>query len=429
MVPAARNVIFLIWCSVVLTRAVLAEDAIEPELPSQRQATRLSLTQLEELALQRNPTLAVASRRIEALQGAYLQAGLYPNPTIGYQGDEIGDEGRAGQQGIMVAQRIVTAGKLGWNRAVVSQEIAAAQQRWQMQRYRVISDVRVAAHEVIAAQRTVELSERLVQLGADFQLTAQRLFEAREVSRLDVLQASIEANAAKLRLQRARQTLEGQWQQLAAQAGVADLPLTPIEDDWDQYDPAPLAWDETLQRLLQESPEWFQAAVEIERARAEWARQCAASRPDVDLVGSVSYNDGSRDTIAGVGVSIPLQLFDRNQGNIVRARAELSAAHEELQRVELMLHRRLAAVFQEYENAWATVSRYREEILPAAGEALALVGQGYQQGEVGYLELLTVQRTFFQTNLDFVEAFRDFQVSRTRIDNLLLSNALEEPVP
>jgi outer membrane protein, heavy metal efflux system len=64
-----------------------------------------------------------------------------------------------------------------------------------------------------------------------------------------------------------------------------------------------------------------------------------------------------------------------------------------------------------------------------AGEALTLVGQGYQQGEVGYLELLTVQRTFFQTNLDFVEAFRDFQVSRTRIDNLLLSNALEEPVP
>jgi outer membrane protein TolC len=103
MVRAAQNVTFLIWCSVFLTRAVLEEDAIEPELPSQRQVTRLSLAQLEELALQRNPTLAVASRRIEALQGAYLQAGLYPNPTIGYQGDEIGDEGRAGQQGILVA--------------------------------------------------------------------------------------------------------------------------------------------------------------------------------------------------------------------------------------------------------------------------------------------------------------------------------------
>ena len=427
MVRAAQNVIFLIWCSVFLTRAVLAEDAIEPELPSQRQVTRLSLAQLEQMALQRHPTLAAASRRIEALQGAYLQAGLYPNPTIGYQGDEIGDEGRAGQQGILISQRVVTGGKLGWNRAVVTQQIAAAQQHWQMQRYRVISDVRVAAHEVIAAQRTVELSQRLVQLGTDFQRTAQQLFEALEVSRLDVLQASIEANAAELRLQRARQTLEGQWQQLTAQVGMANLPLTPIEDDWDQYDPAPLAWDDTLQRLLQESPEWLQAAVEIERARAEFARQCAGSRPDVDLVGSVSYNDGSRDTIAGIGVSIPLQLFDRNQGNIMRSRAELSAAHEELHRVELMLHRRLAAVFQEYENACATVGRYQDEILPAAGEALELVGQGYQQGEVGYLELLTVQRTFFQTSLDFVEAFRDLQVSRTRIDNLLLANALEEP--
>jgi outer membrane protein, heavy metal efflux system len=429
MVRAAQNVIILLWHSVVLTRAVLAMDAMVPEPPSHREAAPLNVARLQEMALQRNPTLAVASRRIEALQGVYLQAGLYPNPTFGYQGDEIGDEGRAGQQGVMVAQRIVTAGKLGWNRAVVSQEIAAAQQRWQMQRYRVISDVRVAAHEVIAAQRTVELAERLVQLGDDFLLTAQRLFEAREVNRLDVLQASIEANAAKLRLQRARQTLQGQWQQLAAQVGVADLPLTSIEDEWDQHDLTPLAWDETLQRLLQQSPEWFQTAIEIERARAELARQCAASRPDLDLVGSVSYNGASGDTIAGLGVSIPLQLFDRNQGNIVRARAELNAAHEELHRVELMLHRRLAAVFQEYENARATVSRYRDEILPAAGEALTLVGQGYQQGEVGYLDLLTVQRTFFQTNLDFVEAFRDFQVSRTRIDNLLLAGSLEEQMP
>ena len=85
-----------------------------------------------------------------------------------------------------------------------------------------------------------------------------------------------------------------------------------------------------------------------------------------------------------------------SQGNILRARAELSAAHEQLQRVELMLHRRLAAVFQEYDNARATVVCYRSEILPAAEETLQLVSKGYQQGEVGYLELLTVQRTFFK---------------------------------
>lgn len=429
MARTTHHVIFLVGYSLFALTVVLAEDAVTLESAPQQKAVPLSLDQLEQMALQRHPTLAVAGRRIEALQGAYLQAGLYPNPMIGYQGDEIGDEGRAGQQGIMVAQRIVTAGKLGWNREVAAQEIAAAQQHWQMQRYRVISDVRVAAHEVIAAQRTVELSERLVQLGSDFQQTAQRLFEALEVSRRDVLQASIEASAAELRLQRARQTLDGRWKQLAAHVGMADLPLTPVEDVWEQYDATPLDWDETRQRLLQESPEWLRASVEIERARADLSRQFANARPDVELVGSVSYNDASRDAIAGIGVSIPLQLFDRNQGNIVRAQAELRAAFEELHRVELMLQRRLAAVFQEYENAYVTVGRYQDEILPTASEALELVGQGYQQGEVEYLELLTVQRTFFQTSLDFVEAFRDLQVSRTRIANLLLANALEELEP
>ncbi len=429
MARTVLQVISCVWYGLLVSGAVLADDASTFESDPPQETVPLTLDQLEDLALQRHPTLAVASRRIEALQGAYVQAGLYPNPMIGYHGEEIGDEGRAGQQGIVVAQRIVTAGKLGWNRKVVAQEIAAAQQHWQMQRYRVISDVRVAAHEVIAAQRTVELSERLVQLGTDFQQTAQRLFEALEVSRRDVLQASIESSAAELRLQRARQTLDGRWKQLAAHIGMADLPLMPIEDVWDQYDAAPLDWDETLQRVLQESPEWLQASVEIERARADVSRQFANTRPDVELVGSVSYNDASRDAIAGIGVSIPLQLFDRNQGNILRARAELQAAYEELHRVELMLQRRLAAVFQEYENAFVTVGRYQDEILPTASEALELVGQGYQQGEVEYLELLTVQRTFFQTSLDFVEAFRDLQVSRTRIANLLLANALEDPGP
>jgi outer membrane protein, heavy metal efflux system len=425
---AMTTCISWVAAGLALAGTVLAAEALDPA-PPQPAANVFRLAQLEQIALERSPAMAVAARRVQALHGKYLQVGLYPNPVIGYQGDEIGDEGRAGQQGLVVSQRIVTGGKLGWNRAVVGQEIAAAEQRVQMQRYRVISDVRAAAHEVIAAQRTIALAEQLVRLGDDFLRTAEQLLAAREVSRLDVLQAGIEANAAKLRLERARQTLAGQWQQLAAQVGVADLPFAPIEDQWDQSDLAPLAWDETLERLLQHSPEWFHALVEIERAKADLASQCAGRRPDVELQGGVAYNFGSGDTMAGVGVSVPLQWFDRNQGNIMRARAELQAAHEELQRVELMLQRRLAAVFQQYDNARATVGRYRDEILPAANEALELVGKGYQQGEVGYLELLTVQRTFFQTSLDFVDAFRDLQVSRTRIDNLLLSNALDEPAP
>jgi outer membrane protein, heavy metal efflux system len=428
MLRVPRTVpLWVILCAFLTGMAWAADmpdpSARQPEQPGFR------IEQLEAMALERSPALAVAARRIEALQGRYLQAGLYPNPTIGYQGEEIGDEGRAGQQGIVVGQRIVTGGKLGWNRAVVSQEIAAAEQQWQMQRYRVISDVHTAAHEVIAAQRTVALAEKLVQLGNDFLATAQQLLAAREVSRLDVLQANIEAQAAKVRLERARQSLAGQWQQLAAQVGSVDLPLTTIEDDWERSEPTPLVWEETLERLLQQSPEWFHAAVEIERAKAGLASQCAGRTPDVELVGGVAYNFGSGDTHAGVGLAVPLQWFDRNQGNILRARAELSAAHEQLQRVELMLHRRLAAVFQEYDNARATVVCYRSEILPAAEEALQLVSKGYQQGEVGYLELLTVQRTFFQTSLDFVAAFRDLQINRTRIENLLLSNALDEPAP
>ncbi len=69
----------------------------------------LGIADLEAIALATNPTIAQAGHRVAALQGKYLQVGLRPNPVIGYQGEEIGDVGTAGQQGMFVGQRFVTA--------------------------------------------------------------------------------------------------------------------------------------------------------------------------------------------------------------------------------------------------------------------------------------------------------------------------------
>jgi outer membrane protein, heavy metal efflux system len=86
----------------------------------------MTLAELEETAVRCNPTIAQAAQRVEAARGRWVQAGLYPNPTAGYIGAEIGNEGRAGQQGSFVGQEIVTAGKLRLSRDVAQQEIRQA---------------------------------------------------------------------------------------------------------------------------------------------------------------------------------------------------------------------------------------------------------------------------------------------------------------
>ena len=87
----------------------------------------------------------------------------------------------------------------------------------------------------------------------------------------------------------------------------------------------------------------------------------------------------------------------------------------------------MASAFQTYANAHQQVQRYETAILPDAKESLSLIQQGYRQGEFGYLELLTAQRTYFRVNVDYVTALRELWVSSTRIEGLLLSGALQAP--
>jgi cobalt-zinc-cadmium efflux system outer membrane protein len=386
----------------------------------------ITLAELEQIALGNNPTLAQATRRVHALRGKHVQSGLYPNPVIGYVGEEVGDEGRGGQQGAFFRQEIVTAEKLRLNRAVVSHEIAKAQQDLEIQRRRVINDVRAAAYELLVAQRTVKLDEQLVRIGDEGTKVAEQLLEAKEVSRADVLQARIEANSARLQLDNARNDHQSAWQKLALVIGVPGTEPAPLEDRLEETLPE-WTWQESVSRLMADSPELARAYAEVERAQCALARECAGRVPNFEVEAGARYNNASEDTVATVRVAVPLQLFNRNQGNIQRAQGELAAARQNVRRAELSLQYRLADAFRQYVNALQQVRRYRDEILPDARESLDLVRQGYRQGEFGYLELLTAQRTYFRVNLAYVESLRTVWIGSTRIEGMLLTGGLDEP--
>jgi outer membrane protein, heavy metal efflux system len=390
------------------------------------QSIGLTLAQLEQMAARCNPTLAQAAARAQAARGRYVQAGLYPNPVIGYQASEIGDEGRAGQQGGFVGQEIVTAGKLRLSQSVANEEIRQAEFAWQSQQMRVCTDVRRAFYEVLVAQRSLELTEKLVGIGEQGIKTAEQLMKAKEVARVDVLQARIEADSAKILLEKARNRHAGAWRNLTAVVGDPALQPTPLggnlQDDLPEF-----TWDDTLNRLLSCSPQLAAAQAGVARAQAALNREFAGRIPNLDLQASVQYDNATRDSIAGVQVGVPFPIFNRNQGNIVKAQAELTAAQHEVQRVKLALQQRLAAVFEQYATARQQVEKYAKDIVPNAQDSLNLVAAGYRQGEFSYLMLLTAQRTFFQTNLAHLESLRDFRTAAATIEGNLLFDSLQSP--
>lgn len=386
------------------------------------QSTNITLEELEQLARASNPSLAQAEAQIRALRGKWVQAGLPPNPSAGYMASEVGNEGRAGQQGGYVGQEFITGGKLRLNRAVVAQEIQRAECQWAAMQLRVQTDVRRAYYNALVAQRRVDLAEELVRVSSEAVAASRELIEAEEIPKAGLLQTEVEQQNAVILSMTAKNELEAAWRQISSVTGT-ELPVRRLAGDVTQL-PALLDWDEQLARITTTSPEVAAAQANFDRAQMALQRARVEPIPDVSTQFIVQLDNATDDTIAGVQVGMPLPIWNRNQGGIRQAEAEITQARRNADRVELDLKRRLATAFQTYSTARSQAETYKTQILPKSDETFRLVQRGYRLGELGYLDFLTAQRTYFQTNLSYLDALEALWQSWATIDGLLLSESL-----
>ncbi|WP_442483370.1 TolC family protein [Aeoliella sp. SH292] len=384
----------------------------------------LTIEALEATALANNPAISEAAAQVRALQGKWLQVGLPPNPTGGYTASEIGDSNTAGQQGGYMGQTFVTAHKLERNRAVVAAEVSRAEQELAATERRVRTDVRGAFYLAIVAQRRVELAERLLEIATDGVKASQALVDAEELSAVGLLQTEVRQQNSRVQLQTAHNAREQAWRKLSAVTGGPELDIQPLEGDVTTL-PALLDWQSELARLQADSPEVAAAVAEVQRARRSLDRASVQAVPNVSTQASVQYDNSTDFTIAGVQVGMPLPIWNRNQGGIQQSRAQITAAERDVERVQRNLTNRLAVAFRQYADAHVTASKYAEDILPRSQQTLDLVGQAFEHGEVGYLDLLAAQQTYSQTNLDYLNALEQAWQSYVLIDGLLLDGSLD----
>jgi cobalt-zinc-cadmium efflux system outer membrane protein len=384
-----------------------------------------SLDEFLQLALATNPAIAQAEARVQALRGQRVQVGLPPNPTIGYTAEEMGDGGTAGKQGGFVGQQFITGGKLRLNRAVLSREIEQAEQRLAAMQLRVGTDVRRAFYAALIAHRRIELAEELLRASSQATKASQELLQAEEIPQAGLLQTQIEQQSFAIVSQTANNEQQAAWRQLSAVVG-SDLHPRPLTGDVTQL-PTLLDWDDQLLRVTTRSPEISAAFAAVDRAQTALERARAEPLPDVSTQATVQYDNATGDTVAGVQVGLPLPIWNRNQGGVWQAQAEVAEARRNAQRVEADLKRRLAVAYQQYANARAQAEIYSTQILPKSQETYELVQRGYRLGEIGYLDLLTAQRTYAQTNLAYLDALSTLWASWTEIDGLLLSGSLMTP--
>ncbi|MBM3241101.1 TolC family protein [Candidatus Poribacteria bacterium] len=388
----------------------------------------LKLEDLEQMALENNPTLAQTTDAVRIAEGQKIQAGLYPNPKLGYAGEDIGISTpfQRSQHYLFIEQRVVIAGKLKHRRNVLGQAQAQAEMRQVIQKIRVLNDLQHLYYEALGAQKFLELRQELARIAREAVETTEQLYNIGQADQPDLLAAEIEEQQVELDLASAMSELERIWGLLAVLIGKPELPRAYLLGDF-EIESSKFNQETVLDSLLRESPEVKMALLGVERAKSSLQRAKAERFPDLFLRGGFGYNREVEDFQMLIEVGIPLPLFDRNQGNIASAKAELDSAEHEVSRLKLALRAQLESVVQSYLNLLRRVERYQTEILPRAQKAYDLYQTSFQQMAAAYPQVLIAQRTLFQLKTDYVRALVALWQSVVRIQGMLLTGGLNAP--
>jgi len=413
---------------------------VKPEFPRLGKAQEkpaaplFSLAEAETLALANNPTLRQAEAEIRTAQARQKQAGLYPNPSVGYSGEEIrGGSFGGGQQGFFISQSIVTAGKLGLQRAVAGHSVRISEIEAEEQRMRVMNGIRLGFYRALAAQEMLEVKRDLLRISADGLRTAQQLRNIGQADETEVLQAEVEHQQSDMSVAMQEQSLRQAWRSLAALLGKPGLEVRTLVGNLEADLPA-IDEAQALQRITVESPAVQIAGASADRSRALLAREKREPIPDIEVRGGLQRNGeiiaapryrAGLQGFAEVGVRIP--LFDRNQGNVAAAKYQAERADREVERVQLVLRERASSVLDIYQSSRIMTERYRTQLLPRMRQSYELLLQKYGTMTASYPQALRAQRMLYQMQGEYVAALESHWMAALTLQGLLLTDALEAP--
>src|SRR6056297_572280 len=416
--------------AMTLDQATIAAAAqpiyIDGPIAGVAQSAGMTLEQFESLALQNNPTIAELVATTQKAAGFRTQVSLRANPTVGYQANQLADQG-TDQHVFFISQTIVTGNKLALNQSVLNESLRAQLFHLEAQKYRVATDIRVKFYDALAAQRRVQLIQDFKTVSDKAVKLAELRKQAEEGSQLDVVQAKVLKNEIDLQLRQARIRFDAAWRELVAFAGTPQMDPTYLAGELPQNE-TPLDWNSVAADIVVSNPEYQAAQARVTRARALICRHEVQPVPNLDVSLGSGYDNATDNGLINFQVGAPIPLFNKNQGNIAAARAEFLRAARDAERIENAIKARLANAAGDFDASLAAVEEYSSEILPNAQEGLDLAEIAYKAGETSYVQVLIAQRTYFETNLQYVAAQALLGQARARIDGYVLTGALDPVV-
>lgn len=387
-----------------------------------------SLSQLQTLAAANNPTLIQARTHVAAERGKALQAGLYRNPDLAYSGQLMGvrNAGMGEFQGGMIQQEIILGGKLKYSRKKYQSRQSAAEEQEKAQHLRVMNDVAIAYYKTLAAQHKVIVHEDFVNSARDSWLTRREMLNTGEANQADIHQVNAAFEKAKLDLLAAKNDLRCEWQQLACVVGInADSATVSgnIESDEQVAE-----WPALLQNLLSQSPELLEAKAKLRSDEITLIREHRQAIPNLLLCAGPGYDQIDKSVAAVVTASVTnIPLFNRNQGTIIQAKADLTRQQAQVRLVELQLRSKLAHQYRTYQTAKQHVDGYRAVVVPESRARYQINLKSYQNARVDWSSVLDSQKDFLQSKLAYINQLVELKTAEVELKGFVLTGGLLAP--
>jgi len=393
----------------------LAAALLSPFVVRAQQATTLTLEQALELAATRSFAVSAAQRELEALDGAIQQADARRNPELS-----------ATVEDTQAATRTTTATvdfplEMGGKRAarvtVARHSRDLAQVELDNARAQVRASVISAYFAVLVAQERSRLAQDSAELAASGAQAVAKRVTAGKVSPVDATRAQVDQANAQLEATEAQAELTTARHALANLWGDAQPQFARVAGDIDAV-PERAALSE-LTRQLEEAPALLVARNEVERRKALVESERSKAFPDMTLsVGAKRDNELGR-TQAVVGISIPLAIFDRNQGAVVEAGKRVDKARDDYELARLHVLAELQAASTQLSVARTSLQSLRSIVLPAAQQAHEAASKGFEAGKFGFLDVIDAQRSLMQARARYLGTLSTAYQAATAIDRLL----------
>ena len=381
-----------------------------------------SLSDALSLALIRNPQLAVFSYETRIREAEALQASLLPNPEFDAEVENFAGSGtlnnfQGSELTFSVGQLIELGGKRQKRAQVAALSADLAAWDYEAVKLDVFVDVVSLFTNALAVQQQMDLRQELVNVAESFLKNIQRRVEAGRDSPAEAARAKVELSAAKIDLQRLQKELQSARKKLAATWGSDEPTFGRLRGNLDVVTELPAL--EKLDALVSNNPDIARWTTEIQQRDAELSLEKTQRIPDPLIGAGYRRLNQSGDNAFIMGISLPLQIFNRNQGNIQAAQYRKSQAEQMKRAVQISLSSALTEIYNNLSASYHEISTLKTSVIPEAQNAYEMIKQGYQMGKYGFLDVLAAQRSLFEVRSQYLNALADYHQNTARLERLI----------